>query len=71
MIFGHVAKIIYMSIWIKNANNTSNQRPPFLFNPWLEYWESKKRPIKVSELSMKHCLAHLIKTMRVSRSVSV
>lgn len=35
-------EIIYMSILIKNATNTSNLKPPFPFNSWLEYWESKK-----------------------------
>ena len=34
-----------MSIWIKNSANTSNLRPPFLFNSWLEYWKSKKGKI--------------------------
>ncbi len=34
-----------MSIWIKNAANTSKLKPPFLFNSWLEYWESKKGKI--------------------------
>ena len=37
-----------MNVLITNANNTSDLRPPFPYDTWLEYWESKKGKLKVN-----------------------
>lgn len=38
-------KSMYMSVLIKNAPNTSDLLPPFPYETWIEYWESKKGAI--------------------------
>lgn len=39
-----------MNVLIKNATNTSDLQPPFPYNTWLEYWESKKGKLQTNTL---------------------
>lgn len=32
---------MYMSILVKNATNTSDLQPPYPYNTWIEFWESR------------------------------
>lgn len=34
-----------MKILVRNSDNTSSLRPPFPYDSWLEYWESKMEKI--------------------------
>ena len=33
---------MYMNVLIKNASGTYEYEPPYPYNTWIEYWESKK-----------------------------
>ena len=44
-----------MSILVKNATNTSDLQPPYPYNTWIEFWESRMG--KIDSIKQYNCPA--------------